>query len=151
MKTTINCSPMHLPFLAHMLQYQYGPKAVCICCVEEATGKPLAGVIYDAYNGAIVMAHIWVEDMFTPSRDWIAAIFDYPFNKLGVKKIIGQVNSLNEEAVRLDEHFGFELECKIPEFYEAGASLLVYSMNRSQCRVLNSPRWAKVVERVSRV
>jgi len=150
MKTIVHCSTMHLPFLGHMLQYQYSPKAVCICCVEAETGKPLAGVIYDAYNGAIVMAHIWVEDLFTPSRDWIAAIFDYPFNQLGVKKIIGQVNSSNAEAIKLDEHFGFELECEVKEFYETGASLLVYSMNRSQCRVLNSPLWAKVIERVSR-
>lgn len=151
MKTLVHCSAMYLPFLGHMLQYQYSPKAVCICCVEEESGKPLAGVIYDAYNGAIIMAHIWVEELFTPSRDWIGAIFDYPFNRLGVHKIIGQVNGSNQEAIKLDEHFGFELECEIKEFYDTGSSLLVYSMKREQCRVLNSPRWAKVIERVSRV
>lgn len=150
MKTRVDCSAMYLPFLCHMLQYQCSLKAVCICCIDEE-GKPLAGVIYDAYNGQIIMAHIWVEELFTPSREWIAAIFDYPFNKLGVHKIIGQVNGLNEEAIKLDKHFGFELEAEVKEFYDTGSSLLVFSMKRDQCRVLNSPRWAKVIKRVSGV
>lgn len=149
MKTVVSCSPMYLQFLGHMLSYTPSPSAQCICCVTQE-GKPLAGVIYDAYNGASVMAHIWVEDLFTPSRDWIAAIFDYPFNRMEVYKIIGQVKSTNTEAIALDEHFGFELEGIIEGFYEEGHSLLVYTMTRDQCRVLNSPRWAKVIERVSR-
>lgn len=96
------------------------------------------------------MAHIWVCEGKRPSRDWFGAIFDYPFNRLGVYKIIGQVSSANLDARKLDEHFGFRLECEIEGFYKGGHNLMVYTMTRGQCRVLTSHTWAKVTDRVSR-
>lgn len=150
MKTYIDCTPMALQFMCQKLNFCPTVNAQTVVCCEAGTGKPLAGVIYDAYNGAIVMAHIWVDSEHNPSREWFAAIFDYPFNRLGVHKIVGQVNSANSDAIKLDTHFGFELECKVKGFYEGGGDLLVYTMTRDQCRILNSPAWAKVIERVSR-
>lgn len=150
MRSTISCSPMYLPIICQRLDYCPTPKAQCIMCVEPASGVPLAGVVYDAYNGQIVMAHIWIEDGFMPSKEWFCAIFDYPFNKMGAGKIIGQVNSFNAQARKLDEHFGFTLECQIDNFYINGGSLMIYTMTKEQCLVLNSPKWASVMERVSR-
>lgn len=150
MKKMIDCRTAYLPFLCKALDYSPGPFANCIVCVRE-DGRPVAGVIYDGYNGATIMAHIWVDAESTPSREWYAAIFDYPFNRLKVHKIVGQVRSTNEEAMKLDHHFGFELEAVISKFYDTGADLLVYTMTREQCRILNSPAWAKTVDLVSRV
>lgn len=151
MKTTISSAAIYLQFMCQKLNYCPTANAQTIVCVEMATGKPLAGVIYDAYNGATIMAHIWVDSEATPSRDWFAAIFDYPFNRLGVYKIVGQVNSANSDAIKLDTHFGFELECRVRGFYEGGGDLMVYTMTRDQCRILTSPLWSKVIDRVSRV
>jgi hypothetical protein len=120
--------------------------AQCITCVDD-NGKPLAGVLYDAYNGVSINVHIWVEVDAVPSKDWFAAIFDYPFNKLGVKKLLGQVAGNNDEALRLDKHFGFIEEGRIKDYSENG-DLVLLTMTKDQCRVLNSPRWAKVVRRV---
>jgi RimJ/RimL family protein N-acetyltransferase len=147
----ISTNGMYLPFLGQMLEYVPSARAQCIMCVEGEGGAPIAGVAYDGYNGHIIMAHIWIDKGRKPSKEWIAAIFDYPFNKLGVKKIIGQVRSGNAAALEIDGHFGFEFEARISNFYGTGESLEVLTMTREQCKILNSPLWAKTVARVSRV
>lgn len=144
----ISCNRMYMPFLAKALQYTPSQLAECILCLDGESGMPVAGVIYDGYNGAIIHAHIWVDAERKPCREWWAAIFDYPFNRVKVHKIIGQVNSGNDEARKLDEHFGFVLEATIANYYDDGNDLMVYTMTRDQCRVLNSKAWAKVVSTV---
>lgn len=145
---TIDCTPLYLPVLCRVLDYMPSPWVQCITCVED--GRAIAGALYDGYNTASVSAHIWIEDQCKPSKEWMAAIFDYPFNRLGVKKIIGQVNTKNIEAVKLDEHFGFVLEGRIADFFEDG-DLLMYTMTREQCRILNSPLWEPVMDRIRRI
>jgi len=150
MSTVITTDRYYLQFLSNALAYCPSPVAQCIVCIDSKTGYPVAGVIYDSYNSATVHAHIWCDAERRPSREWMAAIFDYPFNRLGVYKIIGQVNSFNYDAIKLDEHFGFVLEARIQGYYEEGSDLLVYTMTRDQCRVLNSRRWAKMADKVAR-
>lgn len=147
----ISTNTLYLPFLGEMLEYVPSARAQCIMCVEAEGGAPIAGVAYDGYNGHIIMAHIWIAKGRKPSKEWLAAIFDYPFNKLVVKKIVGQVRSSNSAALEIDKHFGFEFEARIKDFYDNGDSLEVLTMTREQCAILNSPKWAKVVSIVSRV
>lgn len=146
---SIDCTNLYLPFLCKALNYYPTRLAQCITCVDE-TGKPLAGAIYDAYNSVSITAHIWIDAEENPCKEWYAAIFDYPFNRLGVKKLIGQVAGNNEEAQRLDKHFGFVEEARVKDFSEDG-DLIIYSMTKEQSMILNSPRWARVVELVKKV
>ncbi len=104
-------------------------------------------MVYDCYNGAGITAHLWIAEGKVPSREWYAAIFDYPFNRLRVKKISGQVASTNVAACKLDERMGFVREAVIKD-YIVGGDLIVYTMTRDQCRILNSPRWSPVVHKV---
>lgn len=143
----IDCTTLYLPFLCVKLKYSPTPLAQCITCVDEA--EPVAGVVYDGYNDKTISAHVWIRPGTTPSRAWYGAIFDYPFNRLGVHKIIGQVNSSNDAAVRLDSHFGFIKEAVVKDYYPTG-DLVLYTMTKDQCRILNSPMWAKVVDLVRR-
>lgn len=151
MSTVLSCSTTYLPFLSRALEYVPSSMAQCVVCADAETHAPVAGVVYDCYNGAIIHAHIWMDAERRPSREWYVSIFDYPFNLLRVNKIIGQVSSSNMEARRLDEHFGFKLEAEISDYYADGSSLMVYTMNRDQCRVLSSSRWGSVVNRLKRV
>ncbi len=143
----IDCSTLYLPFLCKALGYMPTVLAQCITCVEET--QPIAGVVYDNFNVTSIAAHIWVDANYKPSREWYGAIFDYPFNRLMVKKIIGQVIDNNPAAMRLDQHFGFVQEGRIDDYSHEG-NLLLYTMTREQCRVLNSPLWARVTEKVAR-
>ncbi len=42
------------------------------------------------------------------------AVFDYPFNKLGVSVILGQICADNTEALKLNRHLGFKVVAEIP-------------------------------------
>jgi RimJ/RimL family protein N-acetyltransferase len=146
----IASNTLYIPFMAKAVDYTPSPLAQCIMCVEE-DGRPVAGVLYDCYNGQTIHAHIWVDAEKLPSREWYCAIFDYPFHRLKIKKIVGQVKSSNSQAISLDEHFGFEREAEVTDYYDDGASLLVYTMTYEQCRILNSKAWAKVRAIVARM
>jgi hypothetical protein len=144
----IDCSTLYLPFLCKELAYHPTVLAQCITCVEDG-GKPIAGAIYDGFNEMSINAHIWIKEDKMPSRAWYGAIFDYPFNRLGVYKIVGQVNSSNQGASKLDKHFGFVEEARV-SCYSKDGDLILYTMTRDQCRILNSPAWSKVANLVGR-
>lgn len=144
----IDCSNHFLPLIAKATGYHPSATAGSICCIED--GECIAGVIYDNYFISSVQCHIWVDEGKVPSREWIAAIFDYPFNHLKVKKIIGQVRADNEDALKLDTHFGFAEEARITDYFPDGESVLILSMTRDQCVILNSPKWAATVEKLKR-
>lgn len=148
MSTVLTSSNTYLPILCRLVEYTPTALAVCIVCADDKTLEPVAGVVYDCYNGATIHAHIWVSPERMPSREWFCAIFDYPFNRCGVNKVIGQVRSANSDARRLDEHFGFVKEAEVADYYPDGSSLIVYTLTREQCRILNSKAWAKVVQNV---
>jgi len=137
----VDCSNLYLPFHCKKLGYYPSRWANCITCTDDH-GKPLAGVVYDGYNGRTVNAHIWVGGR--PSKEWYAAIFDYPFNRLMVEKIVGQVNGSNTEAQKLDLHLGFVEEARIAGYSDEG-DLIMYTMTPDQCRVLTSSLWIKTL------
>jgi hypothetical protein len=144
----LDCSTLFIPMLCRELDYICTSAAQCITCIDD--DGLVSGVVYDNYNGRSIAAHICILEGKVPSREWYAAIFDYPFNRLGVHKILGQVVGENTKARMLDEHFGFHLEGVI-EDYSPNGDLLLYTMTKAQCRVLNSPRWSKINETIRRV
>lgn len=100
-------------------------------------GEPIAGVLYDQYNGASIGMHVAAEPGARwMTREFLRVCFAYPFEQLGVRKIIGLVGSGNTRARAFDEHLGFVLEATLKEAHPDG-DLLVYSMTRSQCRWLD--------------
>jgi RimJ/RimL family protein N-acetyltransferase len=70
------------------------------------------------------------------SRDLLWAAFDYPFNKLGVKVILGQICGSNEDALRLNRHLGFKVVAEIPDAHMDG-DLVIMAMRKEDCRWLN--------------
>lgn len=140
----IECGSLWVPVICKEIEYTPGAMAQAIACVDG--NNLLAGTVYDHYNGSTVNAHILVRGI--PTREWWVAIFDYPFNVLGVRKLVGQVPSTHSEAQKLDKNFGFVEEARIKDFYAEGDDLIVFTMTRDQCKVLNDPRWASVVNRV---
>jgi len=107
------------------------PEATCIGC--ERDGQLVAAAMFDYCNGASIFAHIAVTGRFT--REWLWFICYYPFVQLGCQVVIGLVNETNHAAQRFDEHFGFRLQCAIPQADPDGA-LLIYTLRKEDCRFL---------------
>jgi hypothetical protein len=107
-------------------------------------GRILAGVKLDQWNGASICMHVAA----IPGKRWMTrellfASFDYPFNQLGVRKILGLVSASNTAARAFDEHLGFEVEATLKDAAPDG-DLLVYSMTRDRCRFLKAPHGQQI-------
>lgn len=103
----------------------------------EEDGRIIAVAMYERDNGTSVMTHIAAE----PGRRWMTkeflrAIFDYPFRQLGVSKVIGFVDGDNDDAMRFDLHLGFECEAVLRGAGAGGCDLHLLTMTRQQCRFL---------------
>ena len=94
-------------------------------------GKLVAGVVYDHYTETCVTATIAVEKKNLP-RQFLRAIFKYPFEQLGVSKIIVYVNEANKASVRLATKLGFAVEAKIKDVYPDGA-MFIMGLNKANC------------------
>jgi len=98
-------------------------------------GKIAAGVLYEDFTQASIHATIAVDHGTVLSRDFVFAIFDYPFNQLVVEKILVYVNTANKESMRLAEHFGFVEEARVKGVFLDGDQV-IYSITKDQCHLL---------------
>ena len=109
-------------------------------------GKLLGGVVFNLNTGegGSIAIHVAGFDPHWMTRDLIWATFDYCFNQLKVKKIIGMVNSSKPKVLKFDLKLGFVEETRIKDYYCDG-DLIVLSMVREQCRWLTiKPREIEV-------
>ena len=102
----------------------------------DAEGNIFVGVIYDGYTGASIAIHSRCDEPKRVSRTFYKAIFDYPFNKLKVKRLTGLVCINNKKAQRVNEHLGFKRETILADYFPEGDAI-VYIMRPEECRFLN--------------
>lgn len=107
------------------------------CIGLERDGEIVAGTLYDYHNGASVYSHWAISDKHALNREYLSAIFRYPFVQLDCSVIIALVAGDNEPSSNLVEHLGFELEHTIKDAHPSG-ELHIYTMRRSDCRWLDS-------------
>lgn len=99
----------------------------------ETKGNLIAGVVYEAYRTRSIAMHVACEGQFTREFIWFA--FYYPFEQLGVEKIIGLVESTNDEALGINKRFGFEIEHILRDATPDG-DLVIMTMAKQQCKWL---------------
>lgn len=97
----------------------------------------VAGVLYDNFNGQCVQMHVAAERTNWLVRDYLFACFDYPFNQMRVKKVLGLVDSTNQTALRFNRHLGFVHEAVVKDAGKYG-DLHILTMTAQQCRYLST-------------
>jgi RimJ/RimL family protein N-acetyltransferase len=75
-------------------------------------GRLIAGVLYEDYNKQNIVCHIAGEGNWA-TKEFLSAIFDYPFRQLGVKRITAPISAGNSKSINLVTEMGFELECSL--------------------------------------
>jgi RimJ/RimL family protein N-acetyltransferase len=98
-------------------------------------GQIRAVVVFCNFYGKSCMIHVGSEGNHWNTKSFLRAVFDYPFNKLKLKVIIGTVAGNNEKALRLDRHLGFKDVATIPDAHDEG-DLVILEMRPSFCRWL---------------
>jgi RimJ/RimL family protein N-acetyltransferase len=122
-------------WLVRMMNHPLPIETVCIG--QEIDGNLVAVVGFASFMPNACQMHIAsVSDVNWMSRDLLWAAFDYPFNVLGVKVIIGQICASNEDALRLNRHLGFKVVAEIPDAHMDG-DLVIMAMRKEDCRWLN--------------
>jgi len=122
-------------WLVRMMNHPLPEETVCIG--QEIDGNLVAVVGYCSFMPNACQMHIAaVDEVNWMSRDLLWAAFDYPFNKLGVKVILGQICGSNEDALRLNRHLGFKVVAEIPDAHMDG-DLVIMAMKKEECRFLN--------------
>jgi len=121
-----------VPFVAARIGQTPFTNCASMGLVED--GKIIAGVVYDCYTGANCNIHVGA----VPGRRWMTreflyAVFDYPFRQLDLKRITGPVERSNHEALRFDRHLGFQLEGVMKDAAPSGDILLLV-LWRDNCR-----------------
>ena len=95
--------------------------------------KLVAGVVYEEFTEASIHATIVAEAPMV--KGFLHKIFDYPFNQIGVEKIIVQVNSANKKSLELAYRLGFDEEGCIKGAYLDGDRIIL-TMTRNECKWL---------------
>lgn len=128
------------PWVAARINGQFMPESSS--AIGLSRKHMIAGVIYENWNGASVVCHIAIEGPMTPA--YLAAIFDYPFNRLGVQKIIVPVAESNLQSIDFVIKLGFNKEAQLLDAHPDG-SLLLFTMNREQCKFIGERYGKKLI------
>ena len=102
----------------------------------ERHGEIIAGVVYENYTGPNIFAHIaGIPGRRWMTRNFLYAIFHYPFVRLGVERITAPVEAANEDALKLNRHFGFQNEAVLRGAMPSG-DLILMVMWKQNCRFI---------------
>lgn len=117
----------------------------------ESDGELIAGVVFDGKFGKSIMMHV----ASNGSRHWMtpaymAACFGYAFNQEQVNLIVGLVRADNVDAQRFDEHLGFKRNGLLPQACTDGTDLIVYGMQKDQCRYIRGKYHAALLDHLGR-
>lgn len=99
-------------------------------------GQLWVGILYDGYTGASIAMHSRCDDPKKVTKEFLFAIFDYPFNQLGCKRVTGLVPSDNLRAQEVNEKLGWKRETVLKDYFLDGDGI-VYVMRKEDCRWLN--------------
>ena len=101
----------------------------------ELDGELVAGVIIESYTGRNANIHVAGIGKHWLNRNYLAVVFDFCFNRLGLQRLTGLVEADNAAALRFDTHLGFKHEYTMPDGGRHG-DLHILCMRREDCRYL---------------
>lgn len=130
--TTENQSQLR-DWLSEVGKFEYPQETACIG--QEKDGKLIAVLGYNNLTPNSCQIHVASTDVYWLNKDLLFAIFDYPFNKLGVKVILAPIYKGNTKSLNLCRKLGFEQVADIPYGHPEG-DLIVVAMKRNQCKWL---------------
>lgn len=95
----------------------------------------IGAVVYDAFTPYECCIHVRLEKPGCKTPEVLRAVFGYPFEQLGLKRLTGLVGAQNDRGRKLVTWLGFHFEgCKASALGDEDE--LVYGMLGSSCKWL---------------
>jgi hypothetical protein len=104
--------------------------------LEDGGDEILGGFVLDSFTGVCALVHMAGDRPGWATPDLLWMLFDYAFNQLGVKKLLGMVRSDNYTALSLDLRGGWQVETLIRDMYGEGVHAFILCMKPEFCRWL---------------
>lgn len=98
-------------------------------------GHPWGGFLFTGYTMASIQVHMAGADERWCSPTLLQLAFDYPFNQLGVTKVIAPTPSDRAFALAQNLRAGFRLEAVVEDAIPSG-HLFILTMRREECKFL---------------
>lgn len=105
-----------------------------MCIGQEIDGNIKAVASYSNFQGKSCNFSLAGDGNFI-NKDFLWAMFDYPFNKLELKAIIATISGSNEKSLKLSRHLGFKEAATIADAHNDG-DLVIMVMRRENCKWL---------------
>jgi hypothetical protein len=124
-------------YLANWISNKLGgevPKNL-MCIGQEIDGELKAVSSYSNFQGKSCNFSLAGEGNFM-NKDYLWAMFDYPFNILKLKVIIATIAGNNEKSLKLSRHLGFKEIANIADAHKDG-NLIIMVMKREDCKWLH--------------
>jgi L-amino acid N-acyltransferase YncA len=107
--------------------------AVCLGQVINEEFRAVA--VFCEFQGNMCNFHLAGTGSHWMSKEFLWAMFDYPFEKLGLKVILAVIAGNNVKSLRLSRKLGFKELAKIPDAIDDGG-LVIFTMRPADCRWL---------------
>ena len=104
----------------------------------EKDGELVAGIVIDGYTPKARGSMHCAIDRHGMSKEFLFSCFDYAFNFLDLKVLLNPVSAKNEASLRFTKHIGFTELCRIPQAWDGTEDLVLFQMQRSDCRWLGA-------------
>lgn len=92
------------------------------------------GVIYNCFEGANVNMHIGALDGVWGTPEFLKAMFSYPFEQLGKRRITACMRAKNEKSIDQAKRLGFAYEGTSRHYYDDD-DMVFYGLLKEHCRV----------------
>jgi len=103
-------------------------------------GHIVGGVVYNLFLAHAVMLHMAGSEDNWATPDFLWMVYDFAFNRLKKRWVLGLVDSTNARALDIDQRMGFHEVARLPRILENDADLIVLGMERHECWALNTIR-----------
>lgn len=98
-------------------------------------GELIAGVVYNHFNHPSICMHVGaVDGKRWATREFLFAVFDYPFNQLECSRVTALVPKKNIKARKFDKHLGFRFEGRMRKALSDGDDIVFYGMMKENCK-----------------
>ena len=92
-----------------------------------------AVVVYCGFFGESCVLHVKSVGQHWATKCFLRKVFDYPFNTLKLKVIIGTVAGSNTKALNLNRKLGFKEVATIADAHDEG-DLVIFEMRPEYCK-----------------